>query len=330
MRFFLLYLKQKRIFLLGFALSVGIFALTFALYDLPRGAVLYPALLCAALWLRLALAVILCAKKKLETFSLIAERAEALNESMLPAAKTFDDEDYGKLIALLIELRESMRGRMQADFADTLDYFTVWAHQIKTPIAAMRLKLQSEDSPLSRRLRGELARVEQYVEMAMVFLRLDTDSTDYVFRETDLDALVRGAVRRFSAEFIDRRLRLEYEGTDAKVLTDEKWLCFVLEQILSNALKYTPEGTISIYVEGEKTLCVADTGIGIAPEDLPRIFEKGYTGQVGRQDKTASGLGLYLCRRICTALGHGIGAQSEPGKGTVIKLDLAKGAMVYE
>ena len=250
--------------------------------------------------------------------------------ALLPDAKTADDEDYQTLIALLIESGQQMRARMQADYADTLDYYTVWAHQIKTPIAAMRLKLQSEDTPLSRRLRGELARIEQYVEMAMVFLRLDSDSTDYVFREVELDAVVRSAVRRFSAEFIDRGLRLEYSGTDEKALTDEKWLSFVLEQLLSNALKYTPSGSISIYIEGEKTLCVADTGIGIAPEDLPRIFDKGYTGQAGRQDKTASGLGLYLCRRICDALGHGIGAQSVPGEGTVIKLDLSKSRTIYE
>ena len=330
MRFFLRYLKQKRLFLLGFALSVGVFALTFALYELPRGAVLYPALLCAALWLSFALIDFFRARKKHETLARLAERAESLTQALLPDAKTADDEDYQTLIALLIEGGQKMRARMQADFADTLDYYTVWAHQIKTPIAAMRLKLQSEDTPLSRRLRGELARIEQYVEMAMVFLRLDSDSTDYVFREVELDAVVRSAVRRFSAEFIDRGLRLEYSGTDEKALTDEKWLSFVLEQLLSNALKYTPSGSISIYIEGEKTLCVADTGIGIAPEDLPRIFDKGYTGQAGRQDKTASGLGLYLCRRICDALGHGIGAQSVPGEGTVIKLDISKHRTIYE
>ncbi len=108
------------------------------------------------------------------------------------------------------------------------------------------------------------------------------------------------------------------------MLTDEKWLSFVLEQLLSNALKYTSEGGVSIYAEATATLCIADTGIGIAPEDLPRIFDAGFTGLNGRLDKRASGLGLYLCRRICRSLGHGLSAQSEPGKGTVMRLDLSR------
>ena len=114
------------------------------------------------------------------------------------------------------------------------------------------------------------------------------------------------------------------------MLTDEKWLSFVLEQLLSNALKYTPSGGVSVYMEAPATLCIADTGIGIAPEDLPRIFEPGYTGLNGRQDKRASGLGLYLCRRVCRNLGHGLTAQSEPGKGTVMRLDLSRKELAVE
>jgi len=168
------------------------------------------------------------------------------------------------------------------------------------------------------------------VEMVLAYLRLDADSTDYVLREYDLDPIVRGAVKKFAGEFIDRRLALELRPTNARVLTDEKWLSFVLEQLLSNALKYTPEGSISIYPEAPDTLCVADTGIGIAPEDLPRVFEQGYTGYNGRLDKRASGLGLYLCRRICRNLGHTITAQSEPGKGTTIRLDLSRKKLAVE
>ena len=125
-----------------------------------------------------------------------------------------------------------------------------------------------------------------------------------------------------AGEFIGRKLRLDYTPVHLKVITDEKWLCFVLEQLLSNALKYTREGGIRIYLEQPRTLCIADTGVGIAPEDLPRIFEKGYTGYNGRADKKASGLGLYLCRSICTRLGHRISASSSPDSGTVVRIDL--------
>ena len=188
----------------------------------------------------------------------------------------------------------------------------------------MRLTLQNEDTPLSRRLTAELGRVERYVEMVLAYLRLDADSTDYVLRECDLDPIVRGAVKKFAGEFIDRHLTLECPPTNIRVLTDEKWLSFVLEQLLSNALKYTPEGKISIHMEAPATLCIADTGIGIAPEDLPRVFEQGYTGYNGRGDKRASGLGLYLCRRVCRNLGHTISAESELGRGTTIRLDLSR------
>ena len=141
---------------------------------------------------------------------------------------------------------------------------------------------------------------------------------------------MRSAVKKFSTQFIRRRINLVYEPLGKKVVTDEKWLSFVVEQVLSNALKYTPSGTVGIYMEEPTTLCISDTGIGIAPEDLPRIFEKGYTGYNGRTDKKASGLGLYLCRRICNNLGHTISASSAAGEGTVIRICLAQRSSVHE
>ena len=206
-----------------------------------------------------------------------------------------------------------------------VDYYTLWAHQIKTPIASMRLTLQNEDSDLARSLSGDLMRVEQYVEMVLVFLRLDSSTTDYVIRRHSLDDIVRPAVRRFAGEFIRRRLRLEYQPLDHTVVTDGKWLGFVVEQVLSNALKYTPEGgSITIDAEAPATLCIRDTGIGITAEDLPRIFDRGYTGRNGRTYRQASGIGLYLCRRICRDLGHTITASSAAGEGTVLRLDLSR------
>ena len=197
----------------------------------------------------------------------------------------------------------------------------MWVHQIKTPIASMRLSLQQEDTPQARRLLQELSRAEQYVEMVMVYLRL-TGGSDLVLREYELDAIVRRAVRRFAGEFIGRKLKLCYEPLNVSCVTDEKWLLFVIEQVLSNALKYTRAGSITIELEAPKTLVIRDTGIGVAPEDLPRIFEKGYTGYNGRGDQKASGLGLYLCRTICKRLGHTITASSVPDHGTAIRITL--------
>lgn len=187
----------------------------------------------------------------------------------------------------------------------------------------MRLTLEGSDSPESRKLSAELGRIERYVEMALVYLRLDSESSDYVIREFELDPFIRRSVKKFAGEFISKRLSLELEPSGASVVSDEKWLAFVVEQVLSNSLKYTREGSVRIYLAEPKTLCIRDTGIGIAPEDLPRIFDKGYTGLNGRADLRASGLGLYLCRRVCRKFGHEISAVSAPGKGTEIRIDLS-------
>ncbi len=329
MRFFAKYLKQRRWVVYVFLLYCAIFLASFSLYRLPLGAVLYPAALC------LGLSVILLAadfRRVYMTHVFLSDVKGLPAETFGPLPATDDvlDEDYQEIIRLLCEEEKQREAAFNARFSDMVDYYTVWAHQIKTPIASMRLTLSGEDSALSRTLSGDLFRIEQYVEMVLMFLRLDSGSTDYVIRECELDSIVRSAVRKFAGEFINRRLSLNYSMPETRVLTDEKWLSFVIEQVLSNALKYTREGSISITLESPKTLCISDTGIGIAPEDMPRIFEKGFTGYNGRGDMKASGIGLYLCRRICRNLGHSISAESEPGKGTMIRIGLYRDKLEVE
>lgn len=233
-----------------------------------------------------------------------------------------EDEDYQTIIQMFQREHGKVITDNQRAYSEMVDYYTIWAHQIKTPIASMRLTLQNEDTALFRQLTNDLFRIEQYVEMVLTFLRLNSESTDYVIREYDLDKIIRQSVKKFAGEFISRKLSLIYEPLHITVLTDEKWLSFVIEQVLSNALKYTPSGSISITMESGNKLCIRDTGIGIAAEDLPRIFEHGYTGYNGRADKKASGIGLYLCKRICARLGHGIEAESKIDEGTCIVIDL--------
>ena len=252
-----------------------------------------------------------------------------VSDEQLPPPENLIEEDYRQLIRALGEEKQRQASAMDLRMSDMQDYFTLWAHQIKTPIAAMRLILQTKPENSAMEIEGELFRVEQYVEMVLNYLRLDSDSTDFVFRTCALDDIIRQCVRKYAKQFIRKRIRLEYEGTALQVLTDEKWLCFVIEQILSNALKYTAAGSIRIFTQGE-TLVIADTGMGIAPEDLPRVFEKGYTGYNGRTDKKATGIGLYLCKKILQKLGHGISISSEVGKGTRVSIDLSREEIVLE
>ena len=314
------YLKQRRKWLLLLACCVLVFAVSFLLYHLPLAAVLYPSALCAALVLGWFLADYRKQREKKKRLTHLAALPDDLTERLEEAPGSLE-EAYETIIRNLSQREQDFRREQQRQEADRADYYTTWVHQIKTPIASMYLSLENEDSPLSRSLGEELQRIEQYVQMVLTYQRLDSVDTDYVFRECPMDPLVKGALRKFAAQFIRKGIRLDYTPTQKSVVTDEKWLSFVVEQLLSNALKYTPQGTVSIYLE-DGSLCIRDTGIGIAPEDLPRIFERGYTGCNGRSDKKASGLGLYLCRRICNNLGHNLTAESTPGVGTLMKLDL--------
>ena len=206
---------------------------------------------------------------------------------------------------------------------EAADYYTMWVHQIKTPIAAMGLMLQEDPSQRGRELEAELFRVERYVELVLSYLRLGGGATDYLIREQPLDPILRQAARRYAPLFIRGKVSLELRETELRVLTDEKWLQLVVEQVLSNAVKYTPGGRVTVWTEGS-WLMVEDNGVGVAPEDLPRIFDRGFTGCNGRMDKRATGIGLYLCRQICRRLGHTIAVDSEPGRGTRVTIGLAR------
>ena len=315
------YLRRRRGVIGLFCCFGGIFLVVFRLYGIPMEAVIYPLGLCAGVGFAVMAVDFSGFARRHRMLRTLEEQTEGIEER-LPEAIDALEEDYQELIRTMGRERVRREEEWDKKFRDMVDYYTLWAHQIKTPIASMGLQLQSQDTPLTRQLSVELARIGQYVEMVLVFLRLDSESTDYVFREYDLDALVRRSLRGFAGEFISRKLKLCYTPMELSVVTDEKWLSFVVEQVLSNALKYTPEGSVFVYLEEPDTLCIRDTGIGIAAEDLPRIYEKSFTGCQGRADHRASGIGLYLCKRICDRLGHTIRAESIVGRGTTIRIGL--------
>lgn len=328
-RLILGYLRRRALGIAAFCLFAVIFVLVFSLYDLPTEAVSYAAVLCLLASLLLVPWDFLRFWRRHRTLLELRDRI-TLGLSELPSSRNLLEEDYQAL--LLCQWEDKVRATTQADraFSEMLDYYTLWAHQIKTPIAAMRLLLQSGGGRDSAELELELFKIEQYVEMVLSYLRLSGTSTDWVLRYYDLDGIVRQAVRKYAKLFVRKKLSLTYDGVQARVLTDEKWLLFVLEQIIGNALKYTNQGGITIRLEGEKTLVIEDTGIGIAPEDLPRIFEKGFTGYNGRSDKKSTGIGLYLCRKVLQKLSHEISITSQVGVGTQVRIDLAERPLLGE
>lgn len=328
MRAFFAYLRGRRVVLLP-AAFLPLFLLVLALYALPLGALVYAALLCAAVYLPLLLTDFYRHERRRRLY--LGQDAASVCADSLPEPL---EGVEGALQALLLDAlasREAASSETEARCSERIGYYTIWAHQIKTPIAAMRLMLAGRDDADARALASELSRVERYVDMAMCYLRLDGGSTDYVFARVPLEPLVRGCARKFAPQFIAKRLRLRVDPLSGEALTDEKWLAFVLEQLLSNAVKYTPAGgEVHIGLDAPLTLFVEDTGIGIAKEDIPRIFDQGFTGLNGRADKRASGIGLYLCGRVCKNLGHTLRCQSEVGRGTRMEIGLSSRALEKE
>ena len=298
----------------------AIFALVFALYDLPVQAVGYAALLCAALLAGYGVLGSLHYRAKHQKLQQ-AQNSIGITLDVLPPADGQLEQDYQQLLSVLSA--EKASAVLAADEAQTelVDYFTLWAHQIKTPIAAMSLLLQGDRPPEPAEISEQLFQIEEYVGMVLSYLRLGSESSDLVLRAYELDDILRQAVRKYAKLFIRKKLALVYEPVGRTVVTDEKWLLFVVEQLLSNAIKYTPKGSVSLLVEGDELL-IRDTGIGITPEDLPRVGEKGFTGYNGRTDKKATGIGLYLCRQVLQKLGHGFRIESAPGRGTTVAIGL--------
>lgn len=297
-----------------FLLCALICAVVFGLYGLPLESALYAAALClvpCAIWL--VVDVVSYTRRVRELRELM--HSVRVSIERLPEPRDGVERAYDALLRELWDEKSRLDNEYSAARREAEDYYAMWAHQIKTPIAAMRLLLQQGAEPDRAALSAELFRIEQYVEMVLSYQRLGSDTVDLVLRRCGLDAVVRGCVRKFAGLFIMKKLPLELEETGLEVLTDEKWLAFVIEQLLSNALKYTREGGIRIYAEG-RGLVIEDTGTGIAPEDLPRLGERGFTGYNGREERGSTGLGLYLCRRVCEKLGHSLRFESELGRGT--------------
>lgn len=316
------YLRQRRLCLAMLAVFCLVFGGMLFLYRMPLEGAIYGGALCAAI-LAGALAVDWHSwRRRHEELARLAGE-ERLELEKLPEPEGRIEADY----QLLLEREALAHRRLEAEQAERRrereDYYTLWTHQIKTPLSAMKLLLQEQAVPRRGELQAELLKTEQYAEMALAYVRAGAEATDFLLKPCPLEGAVRQTVRRLAPLFILKDLRVELGALEGSPVTDEKWLCFALEQVLTNAVKYTPPGgTISVQARGA-LLTVRDSGMGIAPEDLPRVFEKGFTGRNGREDKRASGIGLYLTRKMMDRLGHEVTISSQPGEGTAVTFDLS-------
>ena len=213
---------------------------------------------------------------------------------------------------------------------DLMDYYTLWAHQIKTPIAASSLLVgEIEDKKVKNQLEQELFKIESYVNIVLQYLRLESFHEDLVLKKENVEDLVKEIVKKYAIFFIQKGLSLNLHDLDRTIITDRKWFVVILEQVLSNSLKYISQGGIDIYFQ-EDTLYIKDSGLGIQDADLLRVFERGFSGYNGRLTQQSSGLGLYLSKKIADELGHQISIASQVGQGTTVMISFSEKKMIFE
>ena len=333
------FIKQNYIWILMIITMSCIHLLYMYLIGARKQDVVYAAVLDAILLLIIVLVGFFRYSSKVKALSNALKRPVE-EQAQLPEAT----DDVQILYHRLLENQSIARSESESSAAvrqsQMRDYYSMWVHQIKTPISAMKLLLEAEREELGQLMcdeepqatltelsdnldsfEDELFRIEEYVGMALQYQRVSSTENDFVLEKISLDGVIRDTIKKYAKIMIRRHIGINYSGTKKQVYTDEKWLAFILEQILSNAIKYTPQGFVTIETAEEKDrffITVKDTGIGIKAEDLPRVFEKGYTGYNGHADKKATGIGLYLCRQMADKLGHTIRMESELGKGTKV------------
>lgn len=321
-KFFFLksYLYSRRFFLALLILLLGFILLFAFVFDAYRSLLEYVALLLAFLSFLFIGADAWTAFK-----SYRSQKLQASAQAQTPLEKLLQERveelEYEQKNQLLVE---------QEKYNDLLDYYTLWVHQVKTPIAASSLLIGDlQDKEAKSQLEQELFKIESYVHLVLQYLRLESFHDDLVLKQENLADLVREVVKKYALFFIQQGLSLNLHDLDHTIVTDKKWFLVILEQVLSNSLKYTKEGSIEIYFQ-EGSLYIKDTGLGIQNADLLRVFERGFSGYNGRLTQQSSGLGLYLSKKIADQLGHKIAIDSQVGQGTTVSIAFPEKKLIFE
>jgi len=316
------YLKKNLKIYLLLIVFIFIFILIFYLYNLPFEVLFYSSSLCFIV--ALIVSIIDFNNYRKSYIDLKYLESNILN-NMEDLSKSLDIrvEYYQKIIERLHNEVEKLKIDDNKKMENLADYYSMWIHQIKTPIAAINFLLDNEEIDV-KAFRQELFKIERYVEMVLTYIRLGSETSDYVITSINLDEVVRENIKKYATLFINKKIKLNYVSHETYVISDKKWLGFAFEQLLSNAIKYTKSGgEISINIS-ESKLIIEDNGIGIYEEDLPRIFEQSFTGLNGRYEKKSSGLGLYLCKKTLDKLQHKIEITSKVNKGTKVMITFPK------
>ncbi|MDI9230587.1 sensor histidine kinase [Staphylococcus caprae] len=204
---------------------------------------------------------------------------------------------------------------------DVESYFLTWVHQIKTPITASQLLLERNEENVVNRVRQEIVQIDNYTSLALSYLKLLNEESDMTISEVEINELIRPLIMKYRIQFIEQHTRIHYEKCEDKVLTDAQWTSIMIEQILNNALKYARGKDIWIEFDAsEQSLIIKDNGVGISKADIPKIFDKGYSGYNGRLNEESSGIGLFIVKHISNHLNHEVDVDSTLNEGTTFKI----------
>lgn len=273
------------------------------------------------------------------------KRKKAYYDALLQAVDELDQKSYladvvkkprfaeGKVChSILKQLGKDMNDHIlkrETGYLQYKNYIESWVHEVKLPIASSKLLIENNKSDITLSLEEELDRIDNYVEQVLYYARSENVEQDYHLEQTELEPVVRQAVKRYARDFIYHKVTPSIEVSGVIVTTDSKWLSFILGQLIQNSIKYRgTDAKIQFFISEKAegiTLCVEDNGIGISQKDISRVFDKGYTGENTRASANATGMGLYLCRQLCTKMGLDLGISSEVGRGTCIRIGFPKG-----
>lgn len=323
------FLYERRIIYGMYLVFWGLIFLTFYLYEFSFAPFFDGWLFTAFVLVVYSLVSFYRSFRKQKQLELLATKDLQLsNLVFLPKAATLSEQTYQEVLRLVLENKNQEQEELQQKQRAMLDDFGLWLHQIKTPVAALDLLIQSGQLD-PRTMKNEVFKINEYLQMILNYMRQNLDQADLVFQQLSIEKIIKSVVKKYATFFSQKDLSLQLGNLEGSVYSDQKWLIFILEQVIFNAIKYTENGTISISFS-DNQLTIQDTGIGIRSEDLPRVFEKGYTGMNGREQQRASGLGLYLSQEAAENLGCRLYIESQIKKGTTVTIVFPEEIAAFE
>ncbi|MBO0413740.1 sensor histidine kinase [Enterococcus hulanensis] len=323
------FLYERRIIYGMYLVFWGLIFLTFYLYEFSFAPFFDGWLFTAFVLVVYSLVSFYRSFRKQKQLELLATKDLQLsNLVFLPKAATLSEQTYQEVLRLVLENKNQEQEELQQKQRAMLDDFGLWLHQIKTPVAALDLLIQSGQLD-PRTMKNEVFKINEYLQMILNYMRQNLDQADLVFQQLSIEKIIKSVVKKYATFFSQKDLSLQLGNLEGRVYSDQKWLIFILEQVIFNAIKYTENGTISISFS-DNQLTIQDTGIGIRSEDLPRVFEKGYTGMNGREQQRASGLGLYLSQEAAEKLGCRLYIESQVKKGTTVTIVFPEEISAFE